>query len=459
MIEPESANMRTRARQLVLILIGGALALGAMLVVDRLARPAPETVAGGDVTETSYSRVDGVAPEVTWAEEGARDIERNKQRISALEKHLDEAGGTEAQLLEKIASLEAQLDEQEREAKAVIDAQAAAIRQGAGDVDAAGDPFAGLPPTPSPGTGPATVPSSAAPVQDDPFMASGSPGADSPGADPLGPLGAPTSLIRFELTPRPGTAVPDDAGRIEDVKDTAFYLPSGAHAPAVITTGAAASVSVTGQADPRPVLMRITGRAMTASDGRGDVLEADIRGCTLTGEARGDLSSERVYVRLRTMTCRRGRGVVETAVQGFVAGTGQAGVRGTVITREGDLVEKSALAGVLSGFGGAAAQGLRPPSVVGTTVDGTVRRPADSEVLANAGKAGLAQGIGNAGDRLAQYYISRAEQYQPVVSLKGGTPVEVVFIAGTYLDGRGLDGRAGGERDGPVSVSAQQGGG
>ena len=465
MIEPETVNMRTRARQLVLILAGGALAVGAMLVLDRLARPSPGTVTGDEVTRTSYSRVDGVAPEVTWAEEGARDIERNRARIGALEKRLGETGETEARLLERIASLEAQLAAQEREAKAVIDAQAAAIRS-AGDVNADGDPFAGLPPTPSPGTGPATVPSSVPPGQtgsaDDPFMAPGAASGGASGVDPLvtDPLTAPTSLVRFELTARPDTDMSDDTGRDEDVKDTAFYLPSGAHAPAVITTGAAASVSVTGQADPRPVLMRITGRASTAADGRGDVLEADIRGCVITGEARGDLSSERVYVRLRMMTCRRGRGVVETQVQGFVAGAGQAGVRGRVITREGDLVEKSAMAGILSGFGGAAAQGLRPPTVVGTTVDGAVRRPSDRQVLADAGKAGLAQGVGNAGDRLAQYYISRAEQYQPVVSLKGGAPVEVVFIAGTWLDGRGLDGRGrDGGQGGPVPVSARQGGG
>ena len=198
------------------------------------------------------------------------------------------------------------------------------------------------------------------------------------------------------------------------------------------STGAAASASVTGQADPRPVLMRITGKASTAASGRGDVLKADIRGCTIIGEARGDLSSERVYVRLCTMTCRRGSGVVETEVQGFVAGTGQAGVRGNVITREGDLVEKSAWAGVLSGFGDAAGQGLRPPAVV---LEEGKRRP-DSAILSDAGKAGLAQGIGNAGERLSQYFIQRAEQYQPVISLKGGTPVEVVFLAGTRLDGQ-----------------------
>ena len=126
------------------------------------------------------------------------------------------------------------------------------------------------------------------------------------------------------------------------------------------------------------------------------------------------------------------------AVRGFVAGAGRAGVRGRVITREGDLVGKSAMAGILSGFGGTAAQGLRPPTVVGTTVDGAVRRPSDRQVLADAGKAGLAQGVGNAGDRLAQYYISRAEQYQPVVSLKGGAPVEAVFIAGAKIFGKAI---------------------
>lgn len=450
MNNPEHVNIRTRARQLGLLALGGVAATGVMLVIDHLTRAPARVVAGGETPETSYSRVDAVAPEVTWAEESARDIARNMDRIGALEDRLGESGESEARLLEKIATLEARLETQAREARAVIDAQAAVIA-GDTDIDGAGvgDPFAALPAVPPPAASSAVVPDASGGQAGDSFAVSG--GATDPLAARV------PSLVRFELTPRPGAAA-DRGGHEEDVRDTAFYLPAGAHAPAVITTGAAASVSVTGQADPRPVLMRITGRARTAADGRGGVLEADIRGCTIVGEARGDLSSERVYVRLRTMTCRRGRGVVETPVQGFVAGTGQAGVRGSVITREGDLVEKSAMAGVLSGFGGAAAQGLRPPAIVGTAADGTVRRPSDREILEDAGKAGLAQGIGNAGDRLAQYYINRAEQYQPVVSLKGGAPVEVVFITGTYLDGRGLDDRAR-ESTAPPAVAAVRGGG
>ena len=62
--------------------------------------------------------------------------------------------------------------------------------------------------------------------------------------------------------------------------------------------GVDASVGVTSQGDPRPVLLRLTGPARSAAEG-GKALEADVAGCTLTGAAYGELSSEKVYVRLR----------------------------------------------------------------------------------------------------------------------------------------------------------------
>ncbi len=48
--------------------------------------------------------------------------------------------------------------------------------------------------------------------------------------------------------------------------------------------------------------------------------------------------------------------------------------------------------------------------------------------------AGMIGGAGgNAAQSLADYYIKRAEQYQPVVSLYAGTEVEVVFMEGVSL--------------------------
>ena len=153
-------------------------------------------------------------------------------------------------------------------------------------------------------------------------------------------------------------------------------------------------------------------------------------GCTLTGAAYGDLSSEKVYVRLRTLTCAGPDReiVIETQVAGFVAGSGKVGVRGPVVSREGALVEKAFLAGLVSGAGETAANVLQTPA------SGAGEGGAAS--LSDLGRAGLGAGAGSAGRRVADYLIRRAEQYQPVIQLQTGTRVTVVFIEGARIDGR-----------------------
>ena len=204
------------------------------------------------------------------------------------------------------------------------------------------------------------------------------------------------------------------------------WLPAGAYAEAVVLAGVDASAGVSSQGDPRPVLLRLTGRARSAA-ADGVAMEADVEGCTLTGAAYGDLSSEKVYVRLRTMTCAGPEPgtVIETSVSGFVAGGGKAGVRGPVVSREGALVEKAFLAGLVSGAGETAANVLQAPA--GTE---------DAASLSDLGRAGIGAGAGSAGRRVADYLIRRAEQYQPVIQLQTGTRVTVVFIEGTRIDGQ-----------------------
>ena len=51
-------------------------------------------------------------------------------------------------------------------------------------------------------------------------------------------------------------------------------------------------------------------------------------------------------------------------------------------------------------------------------------------------KQGVGEGIKKSSDNVADYLIKRAEQYQPVVSIASGKEVELVFVSGTYLDGR-----------------------
>ena len=206
---------------------------------------------------------------------------------------------------------------------------------------------------------------------------------------------------------------------------------AGAHAEAVVLAGVDASAGVSSQGDPRPVLLRITGPAWTAAED-GAALAVDVDGCTVTGAAHGDLSSEKVYVRFRTMTCAGPEPgtVVETEVAGFVAGSGKTGVRGPVVSREGALVEKAFLAGMVSGIGQGVAQAFQPQAVA----TGTGAAVANTG-LGDIGRAGLGAGAGSAGQKVADYMIRRAEQYQPVVQLQAGTKVTLVFLEGARIGG------------------------
>ncbi|MCY3598187.1 MAG: TraB/VirB10 family protein [Rhodospirillales bacterium] len=243
----------------------------------------------------------------------------------------------------------------------------------------------------------------------------------------------PAPLIEtFELDdPSPG------ASAIEAWKPLSTWLPAGSHAEAVVLAGVDASAGISSQGDPRPLLLRLTGPAWTAA-ADGAALEVDVAGCTVTGAAHGDLSSEKVYARLRTLTCAGPEpgSVIETEVAGFIAGSGKTGVRGPVVSREGALIQKAFLAGLVSGAGQGAAQAFQPQAVAtggGAAVANTG--------LADIGRAGLGAGATSAGSKVADYLIRRAEQYQPVVQLRAGTRVSVVFLEGARLDGGLLDGQ------------------
>jgi len=260
------------------------------------------------------------------------------------------------------------------------------------------------------------------------------PGGESRPAAPAAPVPMIETFELEERSGRPGAGVRSGAALVADAvaKPVSAWLPAGAHAEAVVLAGVDASAGVSSQGDPRPVLMRITGPAWTAAED-GTAMRVDVDGCTVTGAAHGDLSSEKVYVRFRTMTCAGPASgtVVETEVAGFVAGSGKTGVRGPVVSREGALVEKAFLAGVVSGLG-QGVSGAFAPQAVATGTGAAVANTSLSDI----GRAGLGAGASSAGQKVADYMIRRAEQYQPVVQLQAGTRVTLVFLEGARIDGR-----------------------
>lgn len=216
-----------------------------------------------------------------------------------------------------------------------------------------------------------------------------------------------------------------------NISEATRYVPPNSFAPARVLVGVDAATGTTFGSDPKPVLLRITGSAISViEDGEGVL--TDLEGCLVNGAAWAELSSEKVYVRLQRMTCPLNDGtgrVSESEVEGYVAFGGKAGVRGRVISREGDLAERAMIAGTLQGLGSSFSRVGQASGVAGTLGSLQGEAPSSEDIAVSSIGGGIEQAAG----QLAQYYIERAEQYQPVVEMPTGIDVEIVFLSGVTV--------------------------
>lgn len=319
------------------------------------------------------------------------------------------------QELEALRSENAQMRSDGQAAIDAISAENANLRSQLSDaakVPAAAPPLPPLPPPPAYGPGVGTG------------------GAVQPPQGGPEAQGGQLSLMSFSAETgkddKPRAAETAPALLLEASRD---YLPPNSYAPATVIVGVDASTGVASQSDPLPVVLRITGPARSVMRA-GKLLTTDITGCLVNGAARGDLSAEKVYVKLVRMTCAQpgGRFAV-SEVKGFISFAGKSGVRGRVVSREGSLVAQALMAGIVGGFGrgfSANANGIFTGEV---GANGQREALSPTDILAG----GFGQGAGEAADTVSRYLIERAEQYQPVVEMPTGIEVEIVFLDGVHV--------------------------
>ena len=356
---------------------------------------------------------------------------RSEARLGGIETQIREMQQEARRLGADNDRLRAKLEGDAANAREVIDRQAALI-------DELGR---GMQPPAHAGAAPGTAPGSG-----EYFRA---PGNAAPGGDGRPAAPVPGRMIEtFELDGAPqssATRSPSGPELVAEAlaKPVSVWLPAGAHAEAVVLAGVDASAGVSSQGDPRPVLLRIIGPAWTAAPSGsedGTAMQVDVDGCTVTGAAHGDLSSEKVYVRLPHHDLRRagarhrgtpwcggrdrGRGVRRGLGQDRGARTG------------GEPRGRAGREGVPRRPRLGARPGRRPgvPAPGGRDRDGRRRSPTPG-LATSAGRV-LGAGASSAGQKVADYMIRRAEQYQPVVQLQAGTKVTLVFLEGARIDGR-----------------------
>ena len=203
------------------------------------------------------------------------------------------------------------------------------------------------------------------------------------------------------------------------------YLPAGSFAQAVVLSGVTAATGGMAANNPVPLLMQVTDMAQLPNRFR-----ANVKRCFLTGSATGDLSSERVWIRLDRLSCMRTNGkAIDVRVQGYATGEdGKTGVRARLVTRSGQAIANALFMGTLQGIGKAVS--------LSATSSVTYSSGATGTQIDNALRAGLGEGLQDATDRIVDYYMRLADKIFPVLELDSGRRVDVVLSQGVTV---GLD--------------------
>lgn len=229
-------------------------------------------------------------------------------------------------------------------------------------------------------------------------------------------------------TPMPSGEV---AARVRYKKnENSGLMVAGAFAPVVLLNGVDAGTSDGSRSNPLPVLMRIQNNAILPGSSH-----YQLKSCFLLGSAYGDLSSERVYMRLARLSCvdKADRLVLSTPVQGYVVDSDNTlGMRGKLVDRQGAKLGMALLAGFAQGLSGAlgGSQGTYTTSALGaaTSLTGT-----------QALRASGFGGISNASSQLAQFYLKQAQSIFPVIEVNGGRTGSVVFTEDARLHWGNVD--------------------
>lgn len=204
----------------------------------------------------------------------------------------------------------------------------------------------------------------------------------------------------------------------------AGYLPPGSFADVVLLNGLDAGSSDYTRTNPEPILMRIQANATLPGSAK-----YQLHSCFLIGSGYGDLSSERVHVRLAKLSCvdKNNKLVLAENIKGYIVDSdGSLGLRGKVERRNGQLLANSLLAGFAEGLSTSlgAAQGT---TTIGA--DGAFSSITGSEVMSQSGLSGAS----NAAQTLSQYYLQEARNIFPVISVPNGRKGTVVITDGVSL--------------------------
>ena len=207
------------------------------------------------------------------------------------------------------------------------------------------------------------------------------------------------------------------------------YLPSGTMLSGVLMTGLDAPTSNQSRMDPFPTLLRVKHEALLPNKYRMDIAE-----CFVIASGYGDLSSERAYMRAERLSCVKKDGtVIETPMDAYSVGEdGKAGVRGRLVSKNGQIIGNALLAGFVSGLGKAFTPQRVQPLALNPSGTSQFQYPSPEAV----GGQAIGGGVHSAADQLAAYYLEMAKNIFPVIEVDAGRKIDLILVRGMALTGK-----------------------
>ena len=327
----------------------------------------------------------------TWLAKGSSEIENLRKQLEELQQKLYQQEQTKIQKIERIET------KQERSEKAVKNQKTVNKEKvGQGSTKSSGNSNYGYPPPPPP---------------------------------PQNYYGQNQNK-KGDIGPRPLTDVIAVVGKEEvqeveekkekqEKRETTVEIPAGSFVRAILLSGLDAPTGGKAQSMPYPVLLRVIDKSILPNK-----WQADIKDCFMVGEGIGELSSERVFIRVHTLSCVTESGkTYQKKIKAYVSGEdGKVGLKGMVVSKQGALLARTLLAGFLDGMAKAFTQ---QNTIVSVSPLGNTQTFDTSQ----ATQVAAFQGVGEATKKLADFYMKLVDQTFPVIEVNAGRKVDVVFLS------------------------------
>lgn len=395
-------NDERRKKQMILAAAAGSLIVivgaGSVLMMDSGTEEAVE------VQTVELQPVGSIENEDAWRRSVAEEDGMRQMQMQELQQELDASRENNAAIIEQMNSLNAQIAElQSRPAQEVV--REVSVTTPAPSVSY----------TPPPANYPtpvASTPATSSPVLPTPTANSDGVANSSPAyAAPVSQTPKePRKLEIITFEPRSGSK--------NNSNEENTLIPTTSFVAATLLNGADAPTGGQAQSNPLPIVLQVKNPANLPNGHK-----ANIKNCRFLAAAWGDLSSERMFARIETLSCVINGKSYEMPAKGYIVGEdGKTGMRGRLVSKKGKLLGLSFLSGVVSATGSVA-------SSIGSTTTAIGGLSTSTVSGSDAARAALGGGVSEGSNTLAEYYREQAERLFDVIEIDAGRAPEVLITS------------------------------